>query len=299
MKNQELNKKSKVPKKNKIRIDIPRPRASHKICIVCNSDKNKLGRVKITAVIDAFIHNDILIPEGSRCCQNHLDSNQLLSKEALMDLEVYNKESNTSDEYLKKVLEELKSLAKKNNLFSKFENIKSITEDMCIRNTGFNKNQFIEISESISSMRDSESRTKTLALAIYLFWLRTGLSQELIATHFDSISQLDVSRYCDQVRDALTKDFVVKNIGANIKTRTEWLKHNCYVAKELFDLKKTQFSIICDGTYCYIQKSTNNLIQRLTYSVQKGRPLVKPFVICTTDGFIIDIFGFYEATKND
>jgi len=65
------------------------------------------------------------------------------------------------------------------------------------------------------------------------------------------------------------------------------------MAKELFDLNKTQFIIICDGTYCYIQKSANNLIQRLTYSVQKGRPLVKPFVICTTDGFIIDIFGFY------
>ena len=45
-------------------------------------------------------------------------------------------------------------------------------------------------------MRDSESRIKTQAVAIYLFWLRTGLSQELIATHIDSISQLDVSRYC-------------------------------------------------------------------------------------------------------
>ena len=26
---------------------------------------------------------------------------------------------------------------------------------------------------------------------------------------------------------------------------------------------------------------------------------MKPFVICTTDGFIVDIYGFYEATKND
>jgi hypothetical protein len=53
------------------------------------------------------------------------------------------------------------------------------------------------------------------------------------------------------------------------------------------------------GTYCYIQKSFNNEFQRKSYSVQKGRHLVKPFVICTTDGHIVDIYGLFEATKND
>jgi hypothetical protein len=27
--------------------------------------------------------------------------------------------------------------------------------------------------------------------------------------------------------------------------------------------------------------------------------VLKPFVICTTDGFIVDIYGLYEANKND
>jgi hypothetical protein len=31
----------------------------------------------------------------------------------------------------------------------------------------------------------------------------------------------------------------------------------------------------------------------------KGRHLVKPFVICTTDGHILDIYGLFEATTND
>ena len=53
------------------------------------------------------------------------------------------------------------------------------------------------------------------------------------------------------------------------------------------------------GTYCYIQKSFNNEFQRKSYSVQKGRHLVKPYVLCTTDGQIVDIYGLYEATKND
>jgi len=120
----------------------------------------------------------------------------------------------------------------------------------------------------------------------------------MIGTHFN-IKQIQVSNYCQQIRDALTKDFVVKNIGPNIKTREDWLKENTYIAKELFGSNDDQFIIICDGTYCYIKKSSNSHFQRATYSKQKNRPLVKPFVICATNGFIIDIYGFFEATKND
>jgi len=57
--------------------------------------------------------------------------------------------------------------------------------------------------------------------------------------------------------------------------------------------------LIADGTYCYCQKSSNNLFQRKSYSVQKKAHLVKPFVICATDGHIVDIYGLFEATKND
>ena len=60
-----------------------------------------------------------------------------------------------------------------------------------------------------------------------------------------------------------------------------------------------QFVIVCDGTYCYCQKSSNNKVQRKTYSCQKKRHLVKIFVICTSDGYIVDIFGPYAASDND
>ena len=63
--------------------------------------------------------------------------------------------------------------------------------------------------------------------------------------------------------------------------------------------KVNQFVIVCDGTYCYCQKSSNNRIQRKTYSCQKKRHLVKIFVICTSDGYIVDIFGPYAASDND
>jgi hypothetical protein len=33
--------------------------------------------------------------------------------------------------------------------------------------------------------------------------------------------------------------------------------------------------------------------------VQKKTHLVKPFIVCSADGYIINIYGFFEATKND
>lgn len=33
--------------------------------------------------------------------------------------------------------------------------------------------------------------------------------------------------------------------------------------------------------------------------MQKKRHLVKPFVICSTDGLILDIYGLYSAAEND
>ena len=60
-----------------------------------------------------------------------------------------------------------------------------------------------------------------------------------------------------------------------------------------------QLALVADGTYCYCEKSSNNYFQKITYSGQKKRHLLKPFVICTSDGYIIDIYGFYKATSND
>lgn len=40
-------------------------------------------------------------------------------------------------------------------------------------------------------------------------------------------------------------------------------------------------------------------MQRKTFSVQKNCHLVKPMVICASDGYIVDVFGPYPAKDND
>ena len=49
----------------------------------------------------------------------------------------------------------------------------------------------------------------------------------------------------------------------------------------------------------YIEKSASNKLQRRLYSGQKRRPLIKPFVVCCSNGYIVDVFGPYGATDNE
>lgn len=51
--------------------------------------------------------------------------------------------------------------------------------------------------------------------------------------------------------------------------------------------------------YTRHQKSSNNDYQRKSYTGQKKVPLCKPFTICTTTGFVMDMVGPLEANQND
>jgi len=56
-----------------------------------------------------------------------------------------------------------------------------------------------------------------------------------------------------------------------------------------------------DGTYVYIEKSSNYAFQRRTYSLHKGRPLVKPMMMVSTTKYILEVFGpyFADGKNND
>ena len=41
------------------------------------------------------------------------------------------------------------------------------------------------------------------------------------------------------------------------------------------------------------------MYQRKSYSGQKKRHLCKPFTVCTTTGYIVDMLGPFEGTEND
>lgn len=79
---------------------------------------------------------------------------------------------------------------------------------------------------------------------------------------------------------------------------------NSYIANHIFGepdapAERKPAITIADATYIYTQKNSNYLLQKDTYSLHKYRNLLKPFILCASDGYIIDVRGPYSATKND
>ena len=97
--------------------------------------------------------------------------------------------------------------------------------------------------------------------------------------------------------------FVPQNIGLNAITREQYIeRHVTDFANTLYNRDEArQVIAYIDGTYCYIEKSSNFQALRQSYCLHKGRHLVKPALIVAPDGYILDIHGpyFSDGRNND
>jgi len=133
---------------------------------------------------------------------------------------------------------------------------------------------------------------------MYRYWLRKGLDQYSLALLKTQSSQQQMSHYLSSIRIAINKDFVKYFLGSE-NNRDFFLRHNNISTIKLHQLNNEELAIFADATYCRIEKSADNLFQYNTWSQQKLDLLIKPFIICCSDGYIIDIYGPYNANKND
>ncbi len=79
------------------------------------------------------------------------------------------------------------------------------------------------------------------------------------------------------------KDFVPYHLGLqHISHRTAIQEHQTAIATILHTNKPDQLFVVADGIYLFIQKSSNNRLQRKSYSMDKHRNLVKPMILTTT-----------------
>ena len=310
-----------------IDLDFHRLSFSKAQCFVCKKIFNKKNRSKtisINGIVQVFKKKKIVIKVGSRCCPEHLQSNKkrMLKPQCIEELFASIDKVTLKKSEIEKILS---NVSKDSTLFDKFYNKSEVPDDLCKKITGLSPKNFEQLHDILVSsrlMRSSEVRSISQALAIYLFWfvflfqvilnfdfysdqistlyrLKTGLDHATISVFFDLNSFKNVQKCCTQVRDSLTMCFVPHNLGAASKTREDFLKNNTELAKHLLEINSEQLILIADGTYLYCQKSFNNSIQRKTYSGQKKRHLVKPFLICLSNGFIIDAYGLYGGTKSD
>lgn len=121
----------------------------------------------------------------------------------------------------------------------------------------------------------------------------------MISSVFGLAREQMVSDYCNEVISSFEKDVLPHYFGIHAISREILLANTSNTAKKLYQVRDNQLIFICDGTYIRHQKSANNEYQRKSYYGQKKVPLCKPFTICTTNGFVIDMLGPYTANMND
>ncbi|KAK3109068.1 hypothetical protein FSP39_022182 [Pinctada imbricata] len=144
-------------------------------------------------------------------------------------------------------------------------------------------------------LKNTPVRSGRCSLAIFMMKMKTGLPNKLLSTLFN-ISKSSIKRAIATVRKTLSASFVPYYIGFQHISRQDVItKHTRPLAEQIFGENGLQVVLVLDGTYIYIQKSLNFQFQRRSYSVHKGRPLVKPMVIVSTTGYFVSVIGPYLA----
>lgn len=276
-----------------IYVHIPRVVSTHKYCCICRSTTN-LMRVPFEARYEAYTNIGIFIPEDNRCCCTHIIGKNFYNDE-LVHLRVV---SNTSKMNSKEVAHFLKSLSERAgmSLFDKIEN--DMSENQIRILTGLCWQNIIELRQLLTSMRNTSIRTVTQALVVFLFKLKTGNSNSVIAGVLGLPYEQHVSTFFKEVLRSFKTDILL-HFGLTSVSREDLIKNTSLTARMLLNLRDDQLVLIFDGTYIRHQKSFNNEYQRKSYSGQKKTHLCKPFTICTTNGFIVDFAGPFYGTEND
>lgn len=166
--------------------------------------------------------------------------------------------------------------------------------------SGHDKEEFnallSELPDLVEELKSNDKASD--ALYIYLMRLRTGRSYSEIGLHF-SISSRTVARRCNLVRDTMKRVFVPRYVNFEMN-RTELLSHKSETSCILFDDNDSNSAhLILDGTYIYIEKSTNQRFQKVSFNSHKMRNYIKIMMGVLTDGRILFVLGPFKSTEND
>ena len=284
---------------------------TRKKCFICCKKIHKSRFLKLSSISSesveyAFKYHNITIDKRSKCCKKHLDSKKnLLIEEYKKLIPSYNKLS-----YIKFLQTRDLTLdskedrpTDKNNtenccVFENFKNPNGLAEKLCKTVTGWSKEVFLRFSKYIVSGYNNWRRSKYELIAMYRYWLIYGHTQLCLALLKSDATQQDISRWLDQIRRIIANDFTPLFLGINQK-REFFIGHNSISSKVLHNLKDDELAVVLDATYITIEQSKNNKFQYETWSSYKGKHLIKPFIACCSDGWIINVYSNFLAIDNE
>lgn len=287
---------SNITSPKSIQLGIPATPRSHKYCVVCKksgNNRNHLIVVPEKARTQAFVETGIFIDSRNRSCKSHIYMSYF-NKASLCLLQ----SSKQTDVFSRSDITNLTTNIRKMMKASSYLNfdIPSLIDDEDYTNLlGINRDQFSVLADELRLIRNSLSRSVRTCLAVFLMKLKTGLPNKVLSILF-RLKKHQVQRIIHSARLSLMTEFVPNYLGfGHISHEDFCQQHTTTVAKTLFTNESSQAVIILDGTYVYIQKSSNYRFQRQSYSLHKHRSLVKPMVIVASDGYILSVLGPYLA----
>ena len=165
--------------------------------------------------------------------------------------------------------------------------------------TGLTYDQLESLASTLTKMRNVEGRSVVQALVIFLFKMRVGTSNEVVAAIFGLPRPQQVSDIMQSVIESFETNVLPSRFGLTARTREDLIQNSetSPFVRALYGMDG--LVLIYDGTYLYHGKSANSAYQRKSYSGQKKTHLCKPFTICTTTGYIVDMLMPSVATLND
>ncbi|XP_052274420.1 uncharacterized protein LOC127874239 isoform X3 [Dreissena polymorpha] len=292
-------------KKSPFQLNIKSAGFSHTICPICNrKGARSEGFVTIPgeAIMQLFINKNILLKKKSRCCNTHMSGGKFTPETLSADIQGKIRSTTYMEpEQISSLINSLRqSATQRQKSCIDFDDPSTMTDADYWNLTGLTKDQFSTLIGDVDDIRTTKTRSIRTCIALLLVKLRTSLGNALLSTLFNmTIAQ--IRRALKSSRKSLLKSFVPKNMGFKHVSREEIkTTHTRPLAQELFAASDQNKSIIVlDGTYIYIQKSSNFSFARRSYSMHKHRPLVKPMIVVSTTGYIISILGPYLADSKN
>jgi len=229
-----------------------------------------------------FVKRGIVVPPGSRCCRHHL-YNIHLTYDALQQIMPAKIDMVSFDAGgIVELVTDCCTTIQNVKTFD-FDDPTSLDEESYYNMTSLHRgiNHLKDILSTL--MRNSYVRSVRVALALFLVKMRLGMSNRVLSSLFRLKNKRIVSRIVHQVAEALLKDFVPFHLGfQHIDRETILHHHQTSIVSQLMADRDDQVIVVMDGTYLFVQKSSNNQFQRRSFSMHKYRNLIKPMITTAT-----------------
>ncbi|CAF2201363.1 unnamed protein product [Rotaria magnacalcarata] len=230
--------------------------SSHQQCSVCRKlPKSSMHTIPEEDRELLFIRSNILIPKGSRCCEDHV-FNGRLRVETLNEVRPFKiTDVDFSSTDILTRLNKFRDYYNSIRYFD-FDPPFTMSEFDCYNLIGLSKSNFEDLIQSLTHSKINHSHNRSLrnAVGLFLTKLRLGISNKVLTTLFQFSNQKAVARTLDAVREVMILNFVPHHLGFNHISRQDVISsHSSPLATRLLTDQPNTVVLVIDGTYLYIQ----------------------------------------------